>query len=165
MKKPSHRQYWLMKSEVDAFPFGVLWASPNRTSPWDGVRNYQARNFMRDQMKIGDRVLFYHSNANPSGIAGIAEVCSAPYPDPTQFEPTSKYFDPKSTEEAPRWWLVDVRAVAELPRFVPLPLLRQEAALVDMHVLQKGSRLSITPIRAEHYRCILALGGLPNDPT
>ncbi|MCB9638075.1 MAG: EVE domain-containing protein [Myxococcales bacterium] len=164
MPKAKERRYWLMKSEPDAFSFDDLRSRPKATSPWDGVRNYQARNFMRDQMQVGDRVLFYHSNANPPGVAGVAEIVSSSYPDPTQFDPKSKYFDPKSSEESPRWFLVDVRALKELPCFVPLAELRKESALVDMLLLQRGSRLSITPITESHYRHIVGMGGLKKVP-
>ena len=126
------------------------------TVGWYGVRNYQARNFMRDTQQIGDGVLFYHSSCTQVGIAGIARVASAPYSDPTQFNPTSKYFDPKSTTEKPRWQQVDVAFVRKT-RLLPLAELRQYAPLAEMVVLQKGSRLSITPVTAQEWDFIQAL--------
>ncbi|MBU9690605.1 EVE domain-containing protein [Burkholderia multivorans] len=142
-------QFWLMKSEPDEASIDDLAHAPQRTLPWTGVRNYQARNFMRDTMKIGDGVLFYHSSCPEPGIAGLAEVASTPYPDPTQFDPKSPYYDPKSSPESPRWLLVDVRFVKKTP-LVPLAALREHDELADMRVLARGNRLSITPVtRAE----------------
>lgn len=151
------RRYWLMKTEPDVFSIADL--RKKGRSAWDGVRNYTARNFMKDEMAVGDLVLFYHSNATPPGVAGIARVCSATYPDPTQFDPKSEYYDPKSKPEAPRWWLIDVEFVEELPRFLPLPLLREAQALSDMMLLRKGMRLSVQPVSKEHFRWILKAGG------
>jgi predicted RNA-binding protein with PUA-like domain len=151
------RNHWLFKSEPDAFGYDDLEARPGKTEPWDGVRNYQARNFMRDDAKVGDLVLFYHSRCDPPHVAGIAEVASEPYPDPTQFDPDSKYFDPKSTPEEPRWFLVDVRAVRKLERPVSLAELKANPALSEMVVTQKGSRLSIQPVREDEYREVLAM--------
>lgn len=145
--------YWLMKSEPDEASIDDLAAAPQRTLPWTGVRNYQARNFMRDTMQIGDGVLFYHSSCPEPGIAGLAEVCSTPYPDPTQFDPHSPYHDPKSTRETPRWMLVDVCFVKKSP-LVPLATLREHDALAGMRVLAKGNRLSITPVTAGEWRFI-----------
>ncbi|MFP4642879.1 MAG: EVE domain-containing protein [Spirochaetales bacterium] len=153
-----------MKSEPSVFGFSDLMAAENQTEMWDGVRNYQARNFMRDRMRPGDRVLFYHSNCKPPAVAGIAEVASEPYPDPTQFDPDSKYFDPKSTRENPRWILVDVRAVAPLPRQVPLPELKERVELSDMPLVKKGNRLSIMPVSREHYETILSMSGMTETP-
>lgn len=148
-------QYWLMKSEPDEVSFDDLLAAPERTLAWFGVRNYQARNFMRDQMRVGDGVLFYHSSCAVPGVAGIAEVASTAYPDASQFDPASHYFDAKATEETPRWTSVDVRAVAR-GRFVPLTELRAMDALEGMVLLQKGSRLSISPVSAGQWRAIVA---------
>lgn len=146
-------QYWLMKSEPDEASIDDLASAPQRTLPWTGVRNYQARNFMRDTMKIGDGVLFYHSSCPEPGIAGLAEVSSAPYPDPTQFDPESPYYDPKSSQESPRWLLVDVRFVKKSP-LVPLAALREHDELADMRVLARGNRLSITPVTRAEWRFI-----------
>ncbi|HEU5436504.1 MAG TPA: EVE domain-containing protein [Telluria sp.] len=148
-------QYWLMKSEPDEVSFDDLLAAPERTLAWFGVRNYQARNFMRDQMRVGDGVLFYHSSCAVPGVAGIAEVASTAYPDASQFDPASHYFDAKATQETPRWTSVDVRAVAQ-GRFVPLTELRAMDALEGMVLLQKGSRLSISPVSAGQWRAIVA---------
>jgi predicted RNA-binding protein with PUA-like domain len=157
---PRGKRYWLMKSEPDVFSFDDLWRARKRTTPWDGVRNYQARNFMRDEMRVGDGVLYYHSNCDPPGVAGLAEVASEAYPDPTQFDPEDPHFDPKSSRDDPRWLLVDVRAVEELPRFVDLETLRARKALADMVVLRRGNRLSITPVTAAEWRAVRSLGGL-----
>ena len=146
--------FWLMKSEPDEFSIDDLARSPRKTAPWTGVRNYQARNFMRESMKIGDGVLFYHSSCEVPGIAGIAEVASAPYPDPTQFDPKSPYHDPKSKREAPRWWLVDVKLV-EKTRLMPLEEMRGEARLADMVTLRRGNRLSVTPVTEREWKHVL----------
>lgn len=142
-----------MKSEPSEVSIDDAWAAPNHTVAWTGVRNYQARNFMRDAMTEGDGVLFYHSSCAEPGIAGLAEVASTPYPDETQFDPTSHYFDPKATRETPRWMLVDVR-ILEKTRLLALSELRQTPELADMLVLQKGSRLSITPVAADEWKLI-----------
>ncbi|MDO8905222.1 EVE domain-containing protein [Hydrogenophaga sp.] len=145
--------YWLMKSEPDECSIDDALAAPKATVPWTGVRNYQARNFMRDAMQVGDGVLFYHSSCPEPGIAGIAHVASDVYPDPTQFDPESPYFDPKSKPDAPRWLLRDVKA-AKKTRLLSLAEMRATPELADMVVLQRGSRLSITPVSAEHWRWI-----------
>src|SRR5438128_3498707 len=146
-------QYWLMKSEpADASIDDVL-AMPEQTIPWYGVRNYQARNFMRDGMSLGDGVLFYHSSCAEPGIAGIAEVASKPYPDPSQFDRSSPYYDPKAKKEAPRWINVDVRALRKT-RLVPLTEIREHKALSGMVILRPGNRLSITPVAAPEWRFI-----------
>jgi predicted RNA-binding protein with PUA-like domain len=147
-------QYWLMKSEPDEASIDDALAAPGRVLPWVGVRNYQARNFMRDAMRIGDGVLFYHSSCAEPGIAGLAEVASAPYPDDTQFDPDSKYHDPKSTPENPRWMLVDIRAV-EKTRLMSLAELRSYPELADMQILRRGNRLSITPVTPAEWRCVM----------
>ncbi len=153
-------QYWLMKCEPDVFSYEHLERAPKKTTMWDGVRNYRARNFMRDQMAVGDGVLYYHSNADPPGVAGIAEVASEPYPDPTQFDPKDSHFDPKSSPEEPRWWLVDVRAVQKLERFVSLAELKEHPELSEMGVCQRGNRLSVQPVEAAEWRVVRRLGGL-----
>ncbi len=148
--------YWLMKSEPNAYSIDDL--EKDGVTHWDGVRNYQARNFMRDEMKRGDRAFFYHSNADPSGVAGVIEVWREAYPDSTAWDRHSKYFDPKSTKEEPRWFMVDVKFVEKFPRLIPLSELKQDPALSGLMVLQKGSRLSIQPISAEHFHRICQLG-------
>lgn len=155
MTKPKARSYWLMKSEPDVFSIDDL--KRLKTTPWEGVRSYQARNSMRDLMQVGDLALFYHSSAEPPGVAGLARVCSAPHADPTQFDPKSPYFDPKATEEAPRWVLVDVAFVEKFPELVTLATLKAEPALKDMLVVQRGQRLSIQPVTPLHFARVLAL--------
>ena len=154
------RRYWLVKSEPDCFAFEDLMRAPRRTTGWDGVRNFQARNFMRDEMQVGDGVLYYHSSAAPPAIAGIAEVARAAYPDPTQFDPASEYFDPKASDDAPIWMQVDIRAVAPLPRPLALDELRRVDGLERMELLRKGSRLSVQPVRPEEWAAVLAVAGL-----
>ena len=149
-------KYWLMKSEPDECSIDDALAAPRRITPWTGVRNYQARNFMRDAMRLGDGVLFYHSSCPEPGIAGLAEVASAPYPDPTQFERRSPYYDPKSPRDAPRWILVDVRALKKT-RLLPLAEIRRHKALAKMWLLRPGSRLSITPVSAAEWRVLQGL--------
>ena len=151
-------KYWLMKSEPDECSIDDALAAPRRITPWTGVRNYQARNFMRDAMRLGDGVLFYHSSCPEPGIAGLAEVASAPYPDPTQFERRSPYYDPKSPRDAPRWILVDVRALKKT-RLLPLAEIRRHKALAKMWLLRPGSRLSITPVSAAEWRVLQGLLG------
>ena len=148
--------YWLMKSEPHECSVDDALAAPGHTVPWTGVRNYQARNFMRDAMQVGDGVLFCHSGCEQPGIAGLAEVASRPYPDPTQFDPKSGYFDAGAKREAPRWFLVDVRV---LRKTRPLALidLRDHPQLASMRVLQKGNRLSITPVSSDEWRFIRRL--------
>jgi len=137
--------YWLMKSEPDECSIDDLAKAPSQTVPWIGVRNYQARNFMRDAMQVGDGVLFYHSSCPQPGIAGLAEVASTAYPDDTQFDPESAYFDAKAKREEPRWLHVDVRLVRKT-RLLPLTEMRSVPALATMRTLQPGNRLSITPV-------------------
>lgn len=149
-------QYWLMKSEPDEVSIDDALVASGSTVSWTGVRNYQARNFMRDAMCIGDGVLFYHSSCAAPGIAGIAEVASTSYPDETQFDPGSKYYDPKATRENPRWMLVDVRAIAKT-RLLSLNELRGIPELADMQILKRGNRLSITPVTPAEWRYILQL--------
>jgi predicted RNA-binding protein with PUA-like domain len=145
--------FWLMKSEPDEVSIDDLAASPDRIVPWFGVRNYQARNFMRDAMQIGDLAFFYHSGCTEPGIAGICEVCSEPYPDATQFVAVNPYFDPKSSPEKPRWWLRDVRFVKKTP-YLTLAELRRHPELANMRLLARGNRLSITPVTAEEWAFI-----------
>jgi predicted RNA-binding protein with PUA-like domain len=149
-------QYWLMKSEPDDVSIDDLMAAPDHTTAWYGVRNYQARNFMRDQMQQGDGVLFYHSSCPQPGIAGLAEIVSGPYPDASQFDAHSYYHDPKATQEQPRWISIDVQGKRKT-RLLPLAEMRTIAALEDMLVLKKGSRLSITPVTAAQWRAIVKL--------
>jgi predicted RNA-binding protein with PUA-like domain len=146
-------KYWLMKSEPDECSIDDVLAAAGRTTPWSGVRNYQARNFMRDAMRIGDGVLFYHSSCEVPGIAGLAEVASAAYPDESQFDRKSPYYDPASKRDAPRWFNVDVRALRKT-RLVPLAELRAEKKLARMRLLRPGNRLSITPVSAAEWRLI-----------
>jgi len=156
-RRPTH---WLLKSEPHVFSFDDLWRAKKRTTPWDGVRNYQARNFMRDSMRAGDPILYYHSSCDEPGVAGLAEVASEPYPDALQFDADSKYFDPKSDPDDPRWILVDVRAVRKLPRPVTLKAIKAEPRLAKMGVVQKGSRLSVQPVTAAQFRVVLELAGV-----
>ncbi len=148
--------YWLVKTEPGCFSIDDLSAAPNKTTMWDGVRNYQARNFMRDDMRIGDPVLFYHSVTN-TGIAGIAEVASAPYPDPSQWDPQDRHFDPASPADNPRWYLVDIRLLRKFREILPLGLLRKQPELGAMELLRKGSRLSIQPVSKKEYETVLSL--------
>lgn len=147
------KQYWLMKSEPDEVSIDDLMAAPQHTMPWFGVRNYQARNFMRDGMQVGDGVLFYHSSCPQPGVAGVAEVASGAYPDHSQFEEGGKYFDAKATLAQPRWISVDVRGVKKTA-LLPLSEMRQMPELEDMLLLKKGSRLSITPVTPAQWKVI-----------
>jgi predicted RNA-binding protein with PUA-like domain len=148
-----YMRYWLMKSEPGEVSIDDALAAPDQTVAWTGVRNYQARNFMRDLMRVGDGVFFYHSSCPEPGIAGLAEVVSTSYPDPTQFDASSHYYDPKATQETPRWMLVDVRIQEKIP-LIPLAELRKTPELADMQVLQRGSRLSITPVTPQEWKFI-----------
>ena len=147
--------HWLMKSEPEAFSIDDL--KRKRREAWDGVRNYQARNFMRDGMRPGDQVFFYHSNCATPGIVGIAEVATDAYPDPSQFDPDSKYFDPGSSRDQPRWMLVDVKFVKKLKRTISLDELKDHPALAEMALLRKGNRLSVMPVGADDWQYILGL--------
>ena len=149
-------RYWLMKSEPSDVSIDDLAKLPKQSVAWYGVRNYQARNFMRDQMKVGDQVLFYHSNCEEPGIAGLAEVSTLVYPDETQFDPKNKYFDPKATRETPRWFNVDVK-LAQKTRLLGLKEMREHSALANMRTLQKGNRLSITPVDPKEWTYIQKL--------
>ena len=146
-------QYWLMKSEPDEVSIDDLEAAPSQRAAWFGVRNYQARNFMRDAMQVGDLAFFYHSSCAEPGIAGICEVCSEPYPDETQFATVNPYFDPKSKPDNPRWWLRDVRFVAK-SRLIPLAELRACPELANMRLLARGNRLSIMPVSESEWAFI-----------
>lgn len=147
--------YWLMKSEPSCFSIDDLKSSPKQTTSWDGVRNYQARNFMWRQMAIGDLVFFYHSNCNPPGIAGIAEICSKAYPDHTAHDPESEHPDPKSTPEKPRWYMVDVRFKEKFNNLIPLDQLKNYPELQQMLLLRKGNRLSILPVSQKEWEFIV----------
>ena len=149
--------YWLMKSEPDAFSIDDLAQRPKQTEHWDGVRNYQARNMMRDEMKLGDQVFFYHSNCAEPGIVGIAEVAKEGYPDFTAFDPEGKYYDPKSDADKPRWYMVDVRFVRKLKRVITLAELKTHEAIADMRLLARGNRLSVMPVSKKHWDFILKL--------
>lgn len=148
---------WLVKSEPSEFSFEQLLAAPQRTTMWDGVRNYQARNTLRDAMAVGDEVFYYHSNADVIGIVGVARVASKSYPDPTQFERGHVHEDPGSDPASPRWWLVDLQAVRALPRVVTLEELKANSALAGMVLLQRGSRLSVQPVSAEQWDEVLRM--------
>ena len=150
--------FWLMKSEPDEFSIDDLAAAPRQSTAWFGVRNYQARNFMRDQMRVGDRAFFYHSSCPEPGIAGICEVSAPAYPDSTQFDRKSPYYDPKSKPEAPRWVNVDVKFVART-RLLSLAELRAQPELAHLRTLQRGNRLSITPVDPAEWAFIVKLAG------
>lgn len=148
-------RYWLMKSEPDEASIDHLAAAPGQTLPWTGVRNYQARNFMRDAMRPGDGVLFYHSSCAVPGVAGLAQVASIAYPDATQFDPASPYFDPKSNPANPRWLHVDVRLMRRAAHLLPLTEMRQMPQLAAMPLLKPGNRLSITPVTPAEWQAIV----------
>ena len=150
------KNFWLMKSEPEEASIDDLVAAPAQTQPWTGVRNYQARNFMRDVMQPGDGVLFYHSSCPQPGVAGLAQIAAQAVPDTTQFDPASPYFDPKSTPAAPRWLQIDVR-LQRKTRLLSLAEMRAAPQLASMRVLQRGNRLSITPVSAPEWRAVLAL--------
>jgi predicted RNA-binding protein with PUA-like domain len=150
------RKYWLFKSEPDVFGWDDLLACPDQTTHWDGVRNYQARNILRDEIQEGDLGFFYHSRTNPPHVVGIVEVTRSGYPDPTQHDPSEKYYDPKSDPENPRWYVVDVKAKQKLKRPVPLPELKATPGLEHMKVVQKGARLSVQPVRPEEWEIVVA---------
>ncbi len=151
--------HWLLKSEQDVFSFDDLLKAPKKTTCWDGVRNYQARNTLRDLMKQGDKVFFYHSNSDPTGIAGICEVVKEGYPDHTALDPAHDHFDQKSTPDAPIWMMVDVKAVQALPRVITLAELKGVKGLEKMVLLQKGSRLSVQPVTAKEWAIVCGLAG------
>ena len=155
---PGASHYWLMKSEPSAFSIEDLARAPGRTTCWDGVRNYQSRNYMR-QMKVGDRALFYHSIAEPPALVGIAEVVRDAYPDHTAFDQKDKHFDPKSNPAKPTWDMVDIRLVRKFSRPLSLDSLRRQLGLKKMELLRRGSRLSVQPVRPQEWKTILALAG------
>lgn len=152
-------RYWLVKSEPDVFGIDHLAKMPKQTEHWDGVRNYQARNFMRDEMKVGDQVLFYHSNCKEPGVVGITEVVREGYVDHTQFDPDGKYFDSRSKPENPRWFMVDLKLVRRLKRNVTLQEMKAIPELADCRLVQKGNRLSVMPLEKEHFETIVAQEG------
>jgi predicted RNA-binding protein with PUA-like domain len=165
MARPPHspsstKRYWLIKSEPETFSLSNLRDSPNQTTRWDGVRNYQARNFMLKEMQIGDPVLFYHSNCKDPGVVGLAEVSSEPYPDPTAFDSKSPYHDPKSDPRKPRWQLVDITYLRTFEKPVTLAAMRGRPELADLLILRKGNRLSITPVEEPHFQVICEMGGV-----
>ena len=156
MSPSSRPAAWLMKSEPDVFSFEQL--RKRRTEPWSGVRNYQARNFMRDEMAPGDPVLFYHSSCAEPGVQGLGKVASKAYPDPTQFERGGDYFEPKATKDKPVWWLVDIAWAADFGHPVTLDRLRKDRRLAELLILRPGNRLSITPVTAAELKAIVELG-------
>jgi predicted RNA-binding protein with PUA-like domain len=157
-RKPGEVLYWLLKSEPDVFSFDDLLKAPRKTTGWDGVRNYQARLYLRDGMRLGDLVLFYHSNAAPPGVAGVAKVVREATPDPTQFDPASDYFEPKATPDAPVWVQVHVQAVERFPQLVSLDTLKADKKLAGMEVTRPGSRLSVQVVSRPHFERVVALG-------
>jgi len=150
-------KYWLMKSEPDAFSIDDLRTCPKKTDHWDGIRNYQARNFMRDDMSVGDQVFFYHSNCDEPGVVGIMEVVRAAYPDHTALDPDSRYHDPKSTPDENRWMMVDVKYKKKFKQPVSLKQLKTDSRLSDMRLVQKGNRLSVMPVTAREWKIIYNL--------
>ena len=157
------RKYWLLKSEPHVFSYQDLEDAPKRTTLWDGVRNYQARNYLRDELHVGDGVLYYHSSAKPMGVVGVCVVASEPYPDPTQFEAGHKYQDPDSDPADPRWYVVDVRAVRPVEPMVTLADIKANPRLSEMVLVQRGSRLSVQPVRAAEWREVLKMAGVPRN--
>lgn len=157
MKATAH---WLLKTEPTSFSFDDLWSAPQRTTGWSGVRNHQAKLFLRDVMRVGDLVLLYHSSAEPTGVAGIARIASAARPDATQFDPADDHFDAKSTRANPTWWEVEVQALARCARFVTLAEIRAIPELSGMALLQRGQRLSIQPVEAADFARVLARAGM-----
>jgi predicted RNA-binding protein with PUA-like domain len=151
-------KYWLVKSEPEVFSIDDLAKSKNKTTYWDGVRNYQARNYMRDEMKIGDQVIFYHSNSEPPGAAGICEVVKEGYPDFTAFDPEDPHYDPKSKKDNPAWMMVDVKLVKKFSSFVSIDDMRSNGKLQKMQLLQRGNRLSVMPVTKEEFGEIVKMG-------
>ncbi|WP_041713099.1 EVE domain-containing protein [Paraglaciecola sp. T6c] len=149
-------QYWLFKTEPDAFSIDDLAAKPEQTEHWDGIRNYQARNFLRDQVKQGDKVFIYHSSCKDVGIAGLAEVVKEAYPDHTQFDPESHYYDPKSSPDNPRWVMVDVRFVEKFPAILSLKKIKSMPEINEIGLIKKGYRLSIMPVNEHEFSALLA---------
>lgn len=155
MPTETERKYWLLKTEPTTFSMDDLMKAPKKTTSWDGVRNFQARNMLRDQMKKGDLAFIYHSSADPTGIAGIAEIVRSGYPDATQFDPKDDHFDPKSSKESPNWYVVDVKGLEKLPKMVTLERMRSMKSLEGMVLLKKGSRLSVQPVSAAEWKAII----------
>jgi len=152
------RKTWLFKSEPTAYSFADLLNEPDQTAEWDGVRNYQVRNFMRDEMKVGDGVLFYHSSTNPTGVVGTATIVREAYPDPTAWDPQSKYYDARSSPDNPAWLMVDIKADQEFSRLVTLQEIKQNPRLEDMLLVKRGVRLSIQPVTREEWDEIVSMG-------
>ena len=148
-------QYWLFKSEPDVFGIDDLAKAPEQTASWEGVRNYQARNFMRDEVSVGDQVFIYHSSCQTIGIAGIAEVVKAAYPDGTQFDPESAYYDAKATQDNPRWWMVDVKFVTKFAQILTLDKIKGLTQVTQLPLVKKGHRLSIMPVTADEWQILL----------
>lgn len=161
---PSTRQYWLFKSEPEAYSIADLAREPTKTTFWDGVRNYQARNLLRDTIRLGDRVFFYHSNADPMSIVGTAEVVKTGYPDHTAFDPKDHHFDPKSNPDEPTWFMVDVRLLQVFPKPVTRDDLKACADLHEMMVIRQGARLSIQPVTAAEWRTVHRLARVNDKP-
>jgi predicted RNA-binding protein with PUA-like domain len=155
-------RHWLLKTDPESFSFEDLWSAPQRRATWDGVRNHQARNFLRDSMRVGDHVLVYHSRADPPGVAGIARVSAAARADPTQFDEGDDHFDPKARREDPTWYAIGIQALARAPHFVTLDMLKSDPRLARMFVVQRGQRLSVQPVQAGEWQAVLELAGL--DP-
>lgn len=162
---PSTRQYWLFKSEPEAYSIADLAREPTKTTFWDGVRNYQARNLLRDTIRLGDRVFFYHSNADPMAIVGTAEVVKTGYPDHTAFDPKDHHYDPKSKPDEPTWFMVDVRLLQVFPKPVTRDELKACADLSEMMVIRQGARLSIQPVTADEWQTVHQLAGVKDKPT
>lgn len=156
-------KYWLMKSEPSTFAIDDLEKAPNQITSWEGVRNYQARNFMRDDMKVGDQAFFYHSSCKTPGIVGTVKIIKEAYPDDTAHDPESKYFDPKSTTEKPRWFMVDIQLVEKFPTTLNLQTLKQQSDLQNLLILRPGNRLSITPVTQKEWNAIHALEGTVDE--
>ncbi len=154
-------RHWLMKTEPDTFGIEHLARAPGKTTAWDGVRNYQARNMLRDQMKLGDRVLVYHSSCDPPAVAGVARIVREGYPDHTAWDPQSDHFDPKSPKESPRWFMVDIQLETTFDEPIPLSELREMPELKQMELLKRGSRLSVQPVREAEFKAILKRAGQP----
>ena len=146
--------FWLFKTEPDAFSIDDLAARPQQTEPWDGVRNYQARNFLRDKVQLGDKVFIYHSSCKQVGIAGVAEVVKAGYPDTEQFNPESKYYDPKASTDAPRWYRVDVKFVEKFNAVLPLKIIKSLPEVTEVGIVKKGHRLSIMPVEENEWHAL-----------
>jgi predicted RNA-binding protein with PUA-like domain len=151
------KRCWLVKTEPSTYSIDDLASDPQQTTCWDGVRNYQARNFLRDQMQVGDAVLLYHSNAEPSAVVGLAKVVRSGYPDPSAFDPNHHYYDPDSQVDTPRWFSVDLKLIKKFKRALPLSELRDQTQLDGLELLRKGSRLSVQPVSEDHFELITKL--------